>query len=72
MKSKDNVNRALYTLEGMKSKDNVNYAVYTVKRMKSKDNVNHAVYTVKGPRKAVLGCIGTLKIDPIMKVLCVT
>ena len=27
---------------------------------------------VKGPRKAVLGCKGTSKIDPIMQVLCIT
>ena len=26
----------------------------------------------KGPRRAVFGCKGTLKIDPIMKVLCIT
>ena len=27
---------------------------------------------MKGPRKAVFVCNGTLKIDPIMKVLCIT
>jgi len=28
--------------------------------------------TFKRPRKAVFGCKGMLKIDPIMKVLCIT
>ena len=33
--------------------------------------LNH-ILTLKGPRKAVFVCKGTLKIDPIMKVLCIT
>ena len=45
----------------------------SLKALKTRDTTRASgPMKLKGPRKAVLVCNGTLKIDPIMKVLCIT
>ena len=39
---------------------------------KGKFSFDAIIINIKGPRKAVFGCKGMLKTDPIMKVLCIT